>query len=139
MPAEGGEALLVTRKGGSRPLESTDGKVLFCLKPKEASYTDHIAELWKIPVDGGEESRVINEVINENFDVKRDGIYFASRPDQDGTPFLFYEFVSGKTKPITTLRNMVGPGFTVSPDEQRILYIQVGDWRSDLMLVENFR
>jgi len=139
MPAEGGEAVQITRKGGSRSLESTDGKLLFYLKPNEASYTDAIAELWKIPVEGGEESRVIKEVILENFDVKRDGIYFTSKPDQDRTPFLFYEFVSGKTKPITTVRNGIGHGFTVSPDEQRILYIQVGDWQSDLMLVENFK
>jgi dipeptidyl aminopeptidase/acylaminoacyl peptidase len=142
MPAGGGEQVQVTRKGGSNPQESMDGKSLFYLKGK----TGYVSELWKVPVDGGEESRVLESVCAVNFDVKEHGIYYAeskyadhSRPDNEAT-FLFYDFTSGKTRPIATIRRPVVWGFSVSPDGHWILYSQ---WESgaldNLMLVENFR
>jgi Tol biopolymer transport system component len=136
MPAEGGEALLVARRGGSTPQESPDGKVLFYLKsgPDE----DWPDELWKVPVEGGEETQVLDEVWYRDFVVKQDGIYFR-RLEQDSTCFLFYDFAQGKTKPIAKIRKGEGFGLTVSPDEQWILFAQVGDLRNYLMLVENFR
>ena len=102
------------------------------------------SELWKVPVDGGEESRVLEGVFNGYFDVKHQGIYYVSKPDQNETHFLFYflfyDFTSGKTKRIATIRdNSVEWGFTVSPDEQWILFTQGSEQRADLMLVENFQ
>ena len=135
LPAKGGDAVQVTRKSGSNPLESMDGKTLFYLKPKEP----HDVELWKVPIEGGDESRVLEAIYKDNFDVKQRGIYYASKPDQNGTPFLFYDFGSGMTKHIATIRKDVEWGFTVSPDERWILFTQEGiEERSELMLVENF-
>ncbi len=135
MPTKGGDAVQVTQKGGSHPQESIDRKMLFYLKPIEPD----LDELWKVPVEGGEECRVLEKVFRWNFEVKEHGIYYASQPDPNMTSFLFYDLANRKTKPIAAIQDTVGLGFTVSPDEQRILYIQVGNWQSDLMLVENFR
>jgi Tol biopolymer transport system component len=135
MPANGGDTIQVTRKGGYFPQESVDGKMLFYLKTHKA---EGCAELWQVPVGGGEEMQVLEKVLSFNFDVKEHGIYYASQPGPKGTPFLFYDFASRKSKPIAMVQNC-GYGFTVSPDEQEILYIQIGDQRSNLMLVENFR
>ena len=135
MPSKGGDAVQVTRKGGSHPQESMDGKMLFYLKPIDLDND----ELWKVPVEGGEELRVLEKVFLWNFQVMEHGIYYVPQPGPTRTPFLLYDFTSRKIKTIALIENSVGIGFTVSPDEQEILYMQGGGARSDLMLVENFR
>jgi len=135
MPSKGGDAVQVTRKGGSHPQESMDGKMLFYLKPINLDYD----ELWKVPVEGGEELRVLEKVLLWNFQVQEHAIYYISQPGPTRTPFLLYDFASRKIETIALIQNPVGIGFTVSPDEQEILYMQGGGARSDLMLVENFR
>jgi hypothetical protein len=106
------------------------------LKPKQPNYD----ELWMLPMGGGEESRVLKDVIRADYDIKQKGIYFATKPDSKGIQFLFYDYATGKTRHIATTQGYVGYGFTVSPDEQWILSNQAeGSGRSDLMLVENFR
>ena len=137
MPADSGDAVQVTRKGGSNPLESLDGKTLFYSKPKDQENN----ELWKVPADGGDEIRILEDVYLSNFDVKQQGVYYVSQEAQTGTQFLFlfYDFARKRTRRIGTTRNWVQWGFTVSPDEQWILLTQgTRDTRADLMLVENF-
>jgi Tol biopolymer transport system component len=53
MSANGGEAVQVTKDGGYAPLESPDGKFLFYTKALFST------NLWKIPVEGGEASKVL--------------------------------------------------------------------------------
>jgi len=139
MPAVGGDAVQLTRNGGTRPQESIERKALFYLKPRNRDY----AELWMIPVDGGEETRVLGQVFRTNFDVTQRGIYYAycaGEPKGNETQFLFYGFASRKSKILATTARPVVWGFTVSPDEKWILSTEVGDsGGSDLVLVENFR
>lgn len=135
MPADGGDTVQVTQKGGYFPQESMDGKMLFYLKWNDSIDSN---EVWQVPVEGGEERRVLENVFRVNFEVKEHGIYYALQPGPNGTPFLFYDFASRASKPIAMVQNC-GYGFSVSPDEQEILYLPVGDQRSNLMLVENFR
>src|SRR5262249_54484770 len=120
MSTEAGETMQVTRKGGGSPQESIDGKTLFYLKSKDKDYD----ELWKMPVGGGEESRVLKQVLRANFDVKQRGIYYAGQPERKETQFLFFDIASGKTKRVATIQDIVYSGFSVSPDEQWILYTQ---------------
>jgi Tol biopolymer transport system component len=135
MPSEGGEGVLVTRNGGSMPQESMDGKLLFYMRPERTNFSR--GELWKVPSAGGEEARVIEDL--GSFEVKQHGIYYCSRAGQDKgrTLLILYEFAKEKARPIATLQGPVG-GLSVSPDEQTILYVPLGDQRGDLMLVENF-
>src|SRR5262249_4190545 len=141
MPAQGGEAMQVTRQGGELPLESLDGRTVFYMK-SNGSDTDALWDLWQIPANGGEESRVLGGGLNENFDVSQKGIYYISQSAKKDTtfPILFYDFARRQTKEVGVIRDEVEWGFTVSPDEQCILFTQgTAAGLSDLMLVENFR
>jgi Tol biopolymer transport system component len=76
---------------------------------------------------------------NAGWTVEGDGIYFFAKPDEKGHSDLsIYEFATGKTREILTIERPVG-SFDVSHDGRTILYTQVDEAGSDLMLVENFR
>jgi Tol biopolymer transport system component/DNA-binding winged helix-turn-helix (wHTH) protein len=140
IPVEGGEQIQVTRNGGSNPQDSMDGKILFYLKPKEPPDWDS-EELWSMELEGGAERRVLEGVLTANFDVKQRGVYYAHAEVSLQHPeFLFHDFATGKTKRIATIDGFVWNGFSVSPDEQSILFTQSqGEGTNDLMIVENFR
>ena len=56
MPAEGGQAVQMTKQGGHMALESPDGKTLYYAKSCD------VPGLWKVPVQGGEETRVLEQL-----------------------------------------------------------------------------
>jgi eukaryotic-like serine/threonine-protein kinase len=129
VPAQGGEALKVTSKGYG-PVESRDGRFLYYTLGARVS-------LWKVPVEGGEESQVLESLSYWNaLDVVDDGIYFISRANPGLIQFL--SFATRSVKPIAATKG----GFadlSVSPDRRWILYSQIDQKSSDLVLVENFR
>ena len=134
MPAGGGEAVQVTRKGGLANLESPDGKWVY--------YTKGFSEssLWKMPRDGGEETQVLEWVQQSFFAVFNEGIYFIPRPDSNGRYSLqFFNFATKRIRTITTIERPAFLYLSVSPDGRWILYSQINQSGSDLMLVENFR
>jgi Tol biopolymer transport system component/predicted Ser/Thr protein kinase len=132
MPSSGGEAVQVTRKGGFDPFESLDGKVVYYEKDNG---------LWKVPVEGGAETRVL-ESINDfgNFALVEEGIYFipAANSATDSS-IQFFSFATGKIKQIARIEKPTDMGLSVSPDRRWILCSQIDQVGSDLMLVENFR
>ncbi len=136
----GGEAIQVTQDGGFWAFESTDGKFVYYTRDNQVR-----ASLWKVPVGGGEETQVLESVLAFNFSVTPQGIYFIQAPDTDelGRSFLirFFDFATGHATTIHSLPPGVGAdmGLTVSPDGRSVLYTQLDQSQSDLMLVENFR
>ncbi len=134
MPVEGGEAVQVTRTDGFLPLESMDSRTLFYLKGN-----DEPSSIWMVSVGGGEETKILDDVLCTNFDVKGHGIYYTSGTDSEKARFLYYDLASRKKRLLAPIQGNVVWGFTVSADEGWILLTQ-GDWTgSNLMLVENFR
>jgi Tol biopolymer transport system component len=137
MPSRGGEAIQVTRVGEQPavdiPHESPDGKWLYYSRGWSQS-------VWKMPVAGGESTRVLEAIAPMGkWTVGPDGIYFLTVPDEKGYMDLsVYEFATGKTRKIRTMGRPVGD-MAVSPDGRTILYTQLDEAGSDLMLVENFR
>ena len=68
------------------------------------------------------------------------GIYFFTAPDKLGHSDLsIYEFATRKVRKILTVDRPVVDLLEVSPDDRTILYPQLDEWGSNLMLVENFR
>jgi len=68
-----------------------------------------------------------------------DGIYFNQKPDPSGRSFIqFLSFATGRVKPIATIKGAIDE-LSVSPDRRWVLYTQVSQGGTDLMLVENFR
>ena len=54
MPAAGGQAVQITKRGGFAAFESQDGKSLYYAKGMD------IDGLWSVPVNGGEEAPVLD-------------------------------------------------------------------------------
>ena len=138
MPAGGGEAVQFTRdpERADRPRESPDGKFLYYSKgwPNPQS-------VWRVAVEGGEATMVLEGVHpTAGWTVGGDEIYFFSKPDEKGHSDLsIYEFATGKSRKILTVERPVTWYIDVSRDGRTILYTQVDEAGSDLMLVENFR
>ncbi len=137
IPASGGEEVQITRNGGDFPQESADGKFVYYEKgwPSQCS-------VWKIPVEGGEEKKVLDSVHPYGkWAVGREGIYSFTPADEQGrTELRLYEFATGKTRMILRIESAaIGYYIAVSPDGRTILYTQIDEVGSDLMLVENFR
>ena len=96
--------------------------------------------LWKVTVSGGEESQVLPSVRRRAFALVSDGIYFIPEPSADGKCFIqFLSFGTQKVKTVAQIPSRSQKGLTVSPDRTYVLYTQIDDESSDLMLVENFR
>jgi hypothetical protein len=133
MPAGGGEPVQITQGGGRAPLESPDGKFIFYERGPPMS-------LWKCAASGGSEEQVSSSAGWQNFTVTRNGIYFIPAKDSDrGNSVQFLGFSTSTARPFFTIHNPVGEGLAVSPDSKFLLYTQVDQMGSELMLVENFR
>jgi Tol biopolymer transport system component/DNA-binding winged helix-turn-helix (wHTH) protein len=134
MPAQGGQAVQVTRKGGQAAFESPDGKTLYYARGFDVS------GLWKVPVEGGEERLVLEQLDVAdwgNWGVAKEGIYYYNRRRKA------VELLGFATDHVTeVLKPKAGPGsnlsLAVSPDGRSILWCE-GRATSNIMLVENFR
>jgi Tol biopolymer transport system component len=138
IPSKGGKEIEVTRdKGAGWPHESPDGKWLYYSKGWPGPQS-----VWRKPVAGGEATKVL-DAVSFGWTVAQDGIYFSTLFDEKRHADLsVYEFATGKTRKIRTMErpaNAPANAITVSPDGRTILYVQLDEEASDLMLVENFR
>jgi eukaryotic-like serine/threonine-protein kinase len=138
MPVGSEKAVQITKNGADIPQESPDGKFLYYNKAD--NYPAPPFSVWKIPVEGGEEIKVLDSVdCDGGWSVWEKGIYFFTLPDERGRREIrFHEFESGKTRKILTIDGEVTMFLTVSPDGRTILYPKADDASRDLMLVENF-
>jgi Tol biopolymer transport system component len=134
MPATGGDPVQITTKGGIVAFESPDGNYVYYSKKRR------ISSLWRLPVDGGVESEVLTSVAYRAFAILREGIYFVSKPPS-GSDYLiqFLDFASGKTRRVVKVGTSLPSCLTLSPNRQWLLYAQLTQAGSDLMLAENFR
>ncbi len=132
----GGVPVQVTKNGGAAAFEATDGRVLYYAKDVRMPST-----LWRVPVDGGEETQVLEAPLSysTNFVVVEEGVYLVSAPGMRLPGVLyFFNFATRALKPVATIP-LWWFGLAISPDRRSILYSQVDHAGSDLMLVENFR
>ena len=136
VPAGGGDAVQITKQGGARGVESSDGKFLYYLfDPADGENT----ELRRVPVEGGEETRIIASVCSNGFAVVERGIYFFS--DWEDPSVQRFDFATRKVETVAKLKGRLGWGVSVSPDGRGLLYTsyegEIG--QTDLMMVEKFR
>jgi Tol biopolymer transport system component/tRNA A-37 threonylcarbamoyl transferase component Bud32 len=131
MPAGGGDPVQVTHHGGFAALESPDGQTLYYSRWVSAD------GIWRMPVTGGEETRVIPDLWRwGSWDLANNGIYFV--PSR-GDTIQFYSFAGGKTETLTHLSRPTSFGLTITADGATILYPQVDTDRSELLVSESFR
>ncbi|MBV8141010.1 MAG: PD40 domain-containing protein [Verrucomicrobia bacterium] len=128
IPASGGKPIQLTRKGGMVAYESADGKSIYYALG---------FDLWEVPVNGGEEVKVLNSIYGWNFAPGKQGVYFL-----DGNQFAVdLKLLDVRTRRIQTIAGIPGPveeEMTISPDEQWMAYAKVEYGGSELMLIENF-
>ena len=136
-PAEGGDAVQVTRQGGSYAQESIDGKYVYFRKdfPTQG--------IWRVPVDGGEEVRIVDSYETLYFgdwEITKEGIYFINEHGTDKS-VDFFDFAARKTRQVANLGkvSIMPATLSVSSDGREILYTQNDQRGSDITLVENFR
>jgi Tol biopolymer transport system component len=139
MPAAGGQAIQVTRQGGVDSTESPAGQFLYYTKVRYAP------GIWRSPVAGGEEKLVLDHHRAgywRYWAVVEEGIYFATaeRPEQPLIEFL--SFATGQVTPVAVLEKRLdrgASGLAVSPDGRWLIWSQLDQVSSDIMLMENFR
>lgn len=130
MDADGRNPRQITRHGGYLAFESHDRRWLYY------SRTDGDSPLYRVPVDGGEETQVLPRINEFGFTVARDGILFNGGERSQGIDFL--SFATGKVSPFFKPEKQMTVGLSLSPDRRHLLFPQRESSGSDLMLVENF-
>ena len=74
------------------------------------------------------------------FAIVNEGIYFVPRSDSSSRHSIqFFNFATKRIRSVATIESDIDAFVSVSPDGRWILYSQIDQVGSDLMLVENFR
>jgi Tol biopolymer transport system component/DNA-binding winged helix-turn-helix (wHTH) protein len=141
VPANGGEAVQLTKAGGFEAFESADRKLIYYSKTDTKTLSDYV---WKIPVEGGEATPVFDESIHmRQWALAENGIYFIPRKKAHRPLLKFFSFATGQITSIVQLERdaINGPysGLAVSPDGRWLLCPLIEQDSSDIMLVENSR
>ena len=133
MPATGqGPVQFVA--AGVPGMESPDGKLFYFTRGGTSP------SLWRVPVEGGEESQVIESLHFGLYEVVEDGIYFVPELTPGaGASIQFLRFATGDVEHVLNFKGYAADGLSVSPDGRSILYSRVDQSEADIMLVENFR
>ena len=98
--------------------------------------------LWSIPVDGGVEVFVVPDVRENLWGVGEHGVGFlVSDPKQSpGAPTIrFFDFASREISTLATLSvrpERLSPGFSVTRDLRTVLWTQIDELQSDVMLID---
>ena len=137
MPAAGGDPAQRVASGCAKLMESPDGSLFYFLRGESNP------SLWRVPVEGGEESQILESVHAGIYEVVEGGVYFASQPTSEGGfSVQFLRFGTGAVEHILRLEGPL-PGdinfLSASPDGRSLLYSQLAELQGDIMLVENFR
>jgi Tol biopolymer transport system component/DNA-binding winged helix-turn-helix (wHTH) protein len=137
MPVEGGAATQVTRNGGFFASESPDGQYLYYAKAPDAP------GLWRVPLSGGREEKVLDSPppgFWGYWAVSADGIYYVDEPAPRAR-IRFRDFRTQRDSLVKVMSNPArigSPGMSLSPDGSALLFVQLDQFTSDLMLVEDF-
>ena len=126
----------MTKNGAIYAIESDDRRFLYYAK-----YEGGAGGLWKMPLGGGEETRVLGQPVNWwEWVLAPTGIYFLDENAKPNGRIEFFEFATGEMTPIFSLEKPVSSfgGLTISPDGKSILYGQSDLDDAYIMLVKNF-
>jgi sugar lactone lactonase YvrE len=120
---------------------SPDGKFLYFTRPGTPP------ELWRVALDAagdvtGEPSQVVPAYGGgASYDVTGSGVFFIARCEAGGRGLCvhFLDLATSRQREIARIEKRIWPGLSASPDGKSVLWAQIDQQRSDLMLVENFR
>ncbi|HUB83972.1 MAG TPA: protein kinase [Bryobacteraceae bacterium] len=133
---DGGPPIQITRTAGGEAVESADGRAVYV--------SDSARGIWQVSPDGQDEHPVPGlENVHDSryFDVTARGGYFLRDATSPGE-IVFYNFATHRSTPLVNLedRFLLGmPSLSVTRDDGWMLYAEVDDSGSDILLLENFR
>ena len=137
-PAAGGAEEQVTTEGGFSAFESPDGH-LYYAKGRGA------AGLWRKKLPKGIEEPVLDE-LKPGFwgywAVVEDGIFFADQVGRSPGGIFFYAFGSRKIRQVSKVDKpfaVTDSAFAVSPERRHILYTQIDQSGSDILMLDRYR
>ena len=132
------ETVQVTKNGGFLAYESTDGKFLYFTKQYDKP------SIWKMPVDGGQESLVLQSVPRSpSWTLTERGIYFT-HPEANPRPGIaFFDFMTRRISRIAVAKEGLGifdfaRWLSVSADEKWLVYSAANNV-ADIMMIDHFQ
>ena len=142
MPANGGEAVRMTRNGGFNPQESPDGRSLFYLDRHPAGLAGGgTARLMRVPLAGGQPEIVVEGLRPFLWSVTKTGIVFVTS-ELDFDAIDVYRFSDQRVGRAGRLGFRVAGIYTnmsASRDGRWVLATKMVRFDSDLMRIDNFR
>jgi serine/threonine protein kinase len=134
IPANGGEPVQVTHRGGYAAYETPDGKLL-CF-----TESDGATRLKMISLASPDQEKVLLDWMERRtFTVANDGFWYISTPEHNRRYLRFRNFAGDSARTVAEIEKPVSWGLTASPDGHSVLYAQVDQSGSELMLINNFR
>lgn len=137
-PVQGGQAAHVAVERATGPHESPDGKYLYFRRSQNP------IGIFRVPLAGGAEELVIGmtEAPPWGYWTLADkGIYYLIRGG--GRPrIVFFDYATGQTNDVWTMEKPAltsDGGLSLSPDGNWLLFTQLDNSGSDIMLVNDFR
>ena len=140
VPANGGDAVQITRGGGAEPLASADGKWIYYTKKGSG------AELHRISAAATAESSdetPVSQVNAANFQniwtLTKSGVYFVTQTGKSAAEIKFFEFSTERVSKIAEtdrLKASGSAGIAVAPDGKSIVFAQFDQDASNIMLAE---
>jgi Tol biopolymer transport system component/DNA-binding winged helix-turn-helix (wHTH) protein len=126
VPSGGGDALRISRDGGTLPVAHGDWVYYYW------NY-----KIWRVAPDGGEPSVALDAVRTIGWTLWNENIVYI----KDGTTIEIFDPGTGETREVASLGESpeLSLSIAVSPDGKQILYNQNDHPGSDIVLVENFR
>ncbi|MBI1766045.1 MAG: PD40 domain-containing protein [Acidobacteria bacterium] len=132
-PSAGGPAVQLTWQGGREAYESPDGQFLYYTRsPNEPG-------IWRVPVTGGAETRVLEHGRQGAWAMHAQGIYLVNAATKTPGTIEFFSFATARKTILAGFEKDDLYGFTVSAAARRLLWSQIDRNESDLVLLENFR
>ncbi|MBC7927351.1 MAG: serine/threonine-protein kinase [Bryobacteraceae bacterium] len=141
-PADGGAPQRVTQGGGFAARQSLDGKWIYYARGRSVS------GLWRVRSDGSGEEQV-SDRLKPGFwaywAMTRRGIYFADRDSEKGTYSLYLLPEPGPSETRKEPQRiavfdrplvLADQGFSSSPDGRTLLYAQIDQSGSDVLMME---
>jgi dipeptidyl aminopeptidase/acylaminoacyl peptidase len=140
VPSGGGAAEQVTHFGGFAAFSSPDGKYLYYAKGRSD------AGLWRKRLADGVEEPFLEQLKPGYwgyFAVSEDGVYFADESGPGGARALYFcDFAARHIRLLFKIEKplaVADSGLALSPDRQRLLYTQVDQSGSDILMLDRYR